>query len=347
MATRISIKTFFELNKEISFIDVRTPSEFKQGHIPGAINIPIFSDSERVEIGTAYKHNGKISATLIGLEKVGPKMRILAEQAIKYAKDGKLLVHCWRGGMRSESMAWLFEKAGVECFVLNGGYKAYRRYAKNQLSRKSKMIILSGSTGSGKTDILKALQSQGEQIIDLEGLAHHKGSAFGSIGEPEQVSTEQFENNLYHEYAQLELNKPIWVEDESRSIGKNFIPEEFYVQMRNAQVLKISLPKEVRVKRLVEEYTHTDKEVLIFHLNRIKKRLGPNQTKLSIEAVEKNDMTTAVDLTLSFYDKAYEYGLSKRNIQSVFYLDLKKDHPLENAQKILEFAQQKIYNSLI
>jgi len=336
LAKKITTKYFLEQGKCTPIIDVRSPGEFAQGHIPGAINLPLFSDEERAEVGTAYKKIGKQKATLIGLGKIGARMESVAEEALKLAVDNRLLVHCWRGGMRSESMAWLFEQVGIECQLLRGGYKAYRRFAKNQLSKKANIIILSGSTGSGKTDILKELNKLGEQIIDLEGIAHHKGSAFGAIGEPKQNSTEQFENNLYLAFSELDLKKTIWVEDESKPIGRNFIPDEFFNQMRKAPVLKVNIPKKERVKRLVKEYTFADKDILIYHLNRIKKRLGPMETQQAIDAVKEGEMAVAVDISLTFYDKAYSYGLAKRNVKSIVELDLKTDAPQENARRIIE-----------
>ena len=337
---KISAKAFLQKGKEIPIVDVRSPGEFKKAHIPGAINIPLFDDEERAIVGTIYKQKSKEKAILKGLEIVGPKMQYLAKKAKKAAKNQQLLVHCWRGGMRSAHMAWLFQIVGVKCTLLEGGYKAYRQFIKQELAQKLKIIILSGSTGSGKTDILHHLQELGEQILDLEGIAHHKGSAFGSIGEKPQYSTEQFENNLYQAFAKLDLSKRVWIEDESKSIGKNFIPDELFLQMRSAPVIKINLPKEERIKRLVKEYTNVDKDILIYHLNRIQKRLGPNETKKAIASVENGDMTYAVDLSLTYYDKAYNYGLSKRNPSQIFELDLEKDQK-GNAQLILDFFLTK------
>lgn len=337
MAKKITTKPFLEMGMNIPIVDVRSPGEFEQAHIPGAINIPLFTNEERAEVGTAYKKRGQKEAMLIGLDKIGPRMRETAEKALEIAVDGKILLHCWRGGMRSESMAWLFERVGIDCFLLRGGYKSYRSYIKAQLSQKSNIVILSGSTGSGKTDVLKAMQKTGTQIIDLEGIAHHKGSAFGAIGELAQNSTEQFENDLYQAFSKLDKTQTIWVEDESKAIGNNFIPDEFFKQMRKAPVVKMNLPKEERVNRLVKEYTYADKELLIYHLNRIKKRLGPNETKLAIEAVGEGEMATAVDLSLTFYDKAYDHGLSKRNIKTISELDLEVDDPVENARRLLDF----------
>ncbi len=340
MATRISAKTFLEQSRGQTIVDVRSPGEFEKGHVPGAINIPLFSDEERAKVGTLYKQKGQLEALLLGLELVGVKMRSFAKEGLEKTTDNTLFVYCWRGGQRSNSMAWLFEKTGVQTYVLEGGYKAYRSYFKNQLTRAKNLFVLSGNTGSGKTDVLKEMINLGEQVIDLEGLAHHKGSAFGAIGQKEQLSTEQFENNLYEELRDMDFSKRIWVEDESKSIGRNFIPDEFFRLMRSAPVIKINIPKEERIVRLIEEYTHVSPDILIFHLNRIQKRLGSLETQNAIEAVQNNDMKKAIDIALTFYDKAYNYGLSKRDPSKIYNLDLEKDIPKENAKAVLELISQ-------
>src|SRR5512145_3233013 len=178
---RTDIKDFLELAGTIPVVDVRSPSEFKHGHIPGAINIPLFDDKEREIVGTEYSKEGRARAILTGLQLSGPSMHTRLDQALKIAKNRKLLVHCWRGGMRSEAMAWLFSLGNIDTEVLEGGYKAYRRFVLETLSSPRKLIILGGLTGSGKTDILKYLSEAGRQVIDLERLANHKGSAFGSL----------------------------------------------------------------------------------------------------------------------------------------------------------------------
>ena len=334
----IKPKEFLKKGIDIPIIDVRSPAEYAQAHIPGAVNLPLFNNEERATVGTIYKQKNKDKAILEGLKIVGPKMAGFVIKAKKISKNNKILIHCWRGGMRSGSMAWLFQTTGLNVEILDGGYKAYRQFIKKEFANNANILILSGSTGSGKTDILKELQKLGEQVIDLEGIAHHKGSAFGAIGEKKQNSTEQFENNLYKAWAKLDLKKRIWVEDESKAIGLNHIPEEIFFQMRNSPVVKINVPKEVRIKRLVKEYTNTDKEILIYHLNRIKKRLGPNETKLAIESVRNGDMTYAVDLSLTYYDKAYNYGLLKRELETISELNLNEDNPIESAKKLLLFV---------
>jgi len=337
MSTIIEIETFFELAEYTPVIDVRSPKEFLHAHIPGAFNLPIFSDEEREKVGICYKEKGKEPAILLGLEIVGPKMADLAKAAKKLAVNNKLLVHCWRGGMRSSSMAWLFNTIGIETFTLNGGYKTYRRYIKSYFAKTFKLVVLGGMTGSGKTEILKEISKLNTQVIDLEGLANHKGSAFGALGQLEQPTTEQFENNLYAELVQLDTEKPIWVEDESQTIGKIWIPEEFFNQMRNCVVIRINVPKNKRIKWLVEGYGGFDPELLRDSIQRIKKRIGGLNFNLAIDALEKNELENLVDIVLSYYDKTYQYGLSNRKQENLHVLDLEDVKHKENAIRIFEF----------
>ncbi len=194
---RIDISEFLDLRKTIPLIDVRSEKEFTQAHIPEALNIPIFNNEIREKVGISYKKNGRRAATLLGLKLIGNKFADFAQKAIKYSKSNKVLVYCWRGGMRSSSMAWLFDLVGLDVYLLEGGYKSYRRLAQEQFAKQCDYMIVGGMTGSGKTKILKELQAQNEQVVDLEGLANHKGSAFGMLGEAAQPTTEQFENNLF------------------------------------------------------------------------------------------------------------------------------------------------------
>lgn len=188
-------------------IDVRSESEFAQGHIPGAINIPLFNDVERARVGTLYKQVSPEAAMKEGLIIAGQKMVDLAEAGKKASRrtSKKLLIHCWRGGKRSEAIEWLFRFTGLEVYRLTGGYKSFRQEAEAFFQKNSfRLNVLGGYTGAGKTEMLKALYHQGAQIIDLEGLANHKGSAFGGIGEAEQPSTEQFQNELYFQFLSLD-----------------------------------------------------------------------------------------------------------------------------------------------
>ncbi len=340
MAKYLPIDEFLALSGTLPVVDVRSPAEFAQGHIPGTVNIPLFDNDERKQVGIRYKLGGKENAVLLGLEIVGPKLAQFAKEARKHSKNKKIMVHCWRGGMRSASMAWLFETAGIETYILEGGYKAYRRYIRQQFSKPAKLIILGGYTGSGKTDILKQLERHGEQFLDIEALAHHKGSVFGPLGQQEQPTNEQFENNLAKKWNNLDFSKHVWIEDESRQLGKVGIPDPLFSQIRSAKVVKITIPKNERVKRLVKEYGDFDKNLLLKQLLKIKERLGGQRLKEAVSALENNDMSTVASLTLQYYDKAYEHGIGKRDPNTVFELNLAEDNPGKNAETILEFVEQ-------
>ncbi|MEN8123045.1 MAG: tRNA 2-selenouridine(34) synthase MnmH [Bacteroidota bacterium] len=338
MTQQFEIKVFLEQAEQIPVIDVRTPAEYKHAHIPGSFNIPLFTDEERAQVGTTYKKKGKEQAVMLGLDLVGSKLSDFVKQAKKIAVDKNLLIHCWRGGMRSSSMAWLFNTAGLKTKTLSGGYKAYRRHIKSSFAKDYKLIVLGGMTGSGKTEILQAMANQGEQIIDLEKLAHHKGSSFGSLGQLKQDSTEQFENNLFEDWKKLDINKTVWIEDESQAIGSVRVPEEIYTRIRISPVVKINLPKSERIEWLVKDYGDFDEEKLKAAVLRIERRLGGLRTKEAIKAIELRKFHKVADITLEYYDKAYNYGLSTRNNQSILEINLNKIDPDKNAKDIIQHS---------
>lgn len=342
MATTLPIEKFLPLTDSFPLVDVRAPAEFARGHIPGAVNIPLFDDDERALVGIGYKQGGKENAVQLGLEIVGPKLAGFVKQAKKIAPKRKILVHCWRGGMRSGSMAWLFETAGMTTFTLKGGYKAYRRYIREQFSRSVKMLVLGGFTGSGKTDILKVLENTGKQFLDIEGIAHHKGSVFGPLGQDPQPSNEQFENNLADAWRKFDFTRKIWTEDESRQLGKCVLPDPLFSQLRRAPLIKIIVPKPEREKRLVKEYGGFKKEELEEQLAKIRERLGGQYLKEALKELENGDLQTVAGLTLRYYDKAYAHGASQRPQKNVFELELEKDAPEENARMILEFVEKEV-----
>lgn len=338
MSKEISIKEFLSSRTNTPIVDVRSPKEYQLAHIPGAINIPLFNDAERAMVGTTYKHEGREKAITQGLELVGPKMaefvaegkRILQEHQAAY-----ITMHCWRGGMRSKSMATLFNFAGIPTLTITGGYKVYRNAVQQSFANPLHLIVLGGKTGSAKTAILQALQQQGEQIIDLEKLANHKGSAFGQLGEDPQPSSEYFENLLFEKIQQLDSTKRIWIEDESHLIGKVFIPETFWEQMRNAQVIYCDFPIEERINYLVTTYGNFDHEGVIESVKRITKKLGGQHAKAALEAYEAGDLKKATEIVLVYYDKTYNFGLSKRNPAQVKQMDMQKIEPWENAKVLI------------
>lgn len=334
----ITIEDFLIKAANLPVLDVRAPKEFALGHIPQAHSFPIFDDSQRALIGTAYKQQGHDPAVLMGLDLFGPKMSAFVQEAAKLASQKELLVHCWRGGMRSGAMAWLLGFSGFKVYMLKGGYKAYRHLIQEQFLKPRPLLVLSGLTGSGKTDLLPYLQLAGQQIIDMEGIAHHKGSAFGAIGLPAQPSTEHFENLLGTELLKLNENQPLWVEDEDITIGRIVLPKPFFDQMQQSATIVLQVPKRERVKKLAEEYGKTDKALLEAAILKIKKRLGGLATKDALEAIANDDMEKMVELALMHYDKAYTFALAKK--QHILTLELHTIDAEENAQQVLAFAKQ-------
>ena len=203
---KAGVTTFLETENPV--LDVRSPSEFRKGHIPGALSLPLFSDEERAEVGTLYKQSSRQEAIKKGLEIVGPKMRGFIE-ACEAIGGSTFNLYCWRGGMRSDSMAWLLERYGFEVSLLEGGYKAYRNAMMQDFAIPLHLKMLTGFTGSGKTDVLQAMQELGVQIIDLEGLAQHQGSSFGNQLTTGQPTTEMFQNQLHAALSALDRQKEI------------------------------------------------------------------------------------------------------------------------------------------
>ena len=338
---KTGIISFLELAGDIPVVDVRSPSEFRAGHIPGAHNIPLFDDAERAEVGTRYKKEGSLNAILEGIRLSGPVKHLKLGEALRVAgEDKRLLVHCWRGGMRSEAMAWLFSLGGIETHVLEGGYKAYRRHVLEALAANREMIILGGLTGSGKTHILKHIQGKGNQVIDLEGLANHKGSAFGSLGQPAQPSSEHFSNLLFEQLSLSDPEKPVWLEDESRNIGMVFMPEEFYLKMQGSPAIILVMDIDTRLPRLMEEYSCYPPELLLRSFMKISKRLGGERTREAVDAVNSGNFATAIAITLLYYDKAYRYSLTRKPQELLHYVNTDTDDVEINAGRILEAASR-------
>ncbi len=320
--------------------DVRSPGEHTEGRLPGAISLPLFDDAERAEVGTLYKRTGPDAALLRGLDIAGRKMRWLVEQARRSAGNRKeVIVHCWRGGQRSASVAWLLERAGFKVHQLTGGYKAARKYIRTYLANSPhELRVLSGPTGSGKTAILLAMRSLGANIVDLEGLANHKGSSFGAIGQAPQPSTEQFENLLYEALREIPPAATVWLEDESRMIGCVYQPDEFYDRLIAAPVIPIQQPTEWRVDRLVTDYGTAPPRELREAFTRIRKRLGGQHLNTALEALDRGDLATAARVALVYYDKAYAHYADRRGAGTPKGVDLPSADPTEAASYLLATA---------
>lgn len=313
---KIQISDLISTHWQLPIFDVRSPGEYAHAHIPGAYSLPLFTNEERAVIGTTYKIQGKQRAIKFGLDYFGHRMRKMVEEVETVLKkaayhDNKIIVHCWRGGMRSSAVAWLLDFYGFEVMLIEGGYKSFRSWVLQQFKQPYNVSIVGGYTGSGKTLILEALKQHQQSVIDLEQLALHKGSAFGGIGMPEQPTQEMFENELA---LQLFDHKDhhFWLEDESQRIGRLNIPAEFWNQNRSAPVYFMDIPFEARLEHILEQYGKLPQENLINAVVRIQKKFGPNESKISIYHLLEGNTKEAFRLLLTYYDKQYRKSLYHR-----------------------------------
>ncbi len=337
----IAFDAFLQARPHAVLLDVRAPAEYAAGHIPGAISFPLFTDAERAEIGTLYKQENPQSAFLRGLELVGPKMAGFVTEAQRLSHGKPILLYCWRGGQRSESMAWLLQQAGLSVNRLEGGYKNWRQQLLQQLAQAWKLIVVGGYTGSGKTELLHQLQRNGEQVLDLEALAGHKGSSFGWLGSA-QPTTEHFGNLLLDQLISFNPQQPVWVEDEGRMIGIVNIADEFYHQLREAPLLVMQRPIDNRLNRLVAEYGQFSNEELEEAFGRIRKKLGGQHVQAAIEALRADNRYEAARIALSYYDKAYQTDLSTRKTALTLEFDAGHESAEQLATHLPTWVKQQL-----
>lgn len=317
---KTDISDFVKLSRQIPVLDVRSPGEYLHAHLPGAFSFPIFSNEERKEIGTAYKQVSRETAIKIGLEHFGKKLTAFVEQAdailSQTGSASKTVgVHCWRGGMRSSAMAWLLDLYGYKVYLLSGGYKAYRNWALMTFEKSYRLHIVSGYTGSNKTGTLQALKEKNQAVIDLEGLAKHRGSAFGHIGLAPQPSQEQFENDLAMELFLIHSHDPqagVWIEDESQRIGLVNVPPAFFKQMREQEILFLDIPYEHRLNFLASTYGVFEKQDLLNGIMRISKKLGGPEYREATELLEAGQVHSCFRILLNYYDRLYLKSSQKR-----------------------------------
>lgn len=317
----LDIQSFLHKKERCPVFDVRSPAEFARGHIPGAMNLPLFSNEERSQVGTLYVQRGSDEAMMKGLEIIGPKMKQLVEQAVSMAPGKEVHLYCWRGGMRSNSMAWLFNTAGLKAFTLEGGYKAYRRFLHGYFEKPLNLIVIGGMTGSGKTRVLEEIARKGEQVIHLEALASHKGSVFGHLGMEVQPTTEQFENDLFTQLNAFDPGQPIFIEDESLAIGRIFLPTALYHQMSSAVFIRLDVPQEMRISLLMEDYAGGDRIPILESISRIERRLGGNNTAVAMEHVKEGRMKEAITIVLQYYDKVYQRSMETHRRKENLVID--------------------------
>lgn len=341
MAVRnLTVEEFLCLSATHPVLDVRSPSEYAHAHIPGAVSFPLFNDTERAEIGTAYKRRSRNEAIKIGLASFGPRMKEMVEAAEKIAvkTSGEILVHCWRGGMRSGAVSWLLDLYGFKVCLLKGGYKAYRARVLASFEEQYRLKIVGGNTGSGKTLTLHELKKKGFPILDLEGIACHKGSAFGGLPGVVQPGQEQFENNLHHELLQLDSiaeSESIFVEDESQRIGSVNLPASLYQKIRNGKQFYLEIPFEERLNFILQDYENIKVPELVAAIMRIKKRLGPLETKTAINFLLEDQKKDCFKILLEYYDKQYNKSMLERNLP-LHKIPTNAVQPASNAAKIIQ-----------
>ena len=339
MIERIDVEAFLEKMKTFLILDVRSPWEFEQGHIPGSYNIPLFSDQEREEIGMLYHHQGRQAAIIRGLDLCLPKAGRYIPLLQKISSSEDLLLYCWRGGMRSAMMAEVFSAGGYKAGILTGGYKSFRRHTRERLSDPARIIVLGGHTGSRKTRLLDELKKAGEQVIDLEELACHRGSVFGAFGQAPQPTNEQFENNLYSRWQELDLTRPVWLEDESRMIGNVTIPDPVIEKISKGRMVLIEVPHTIRIEHLVKEYSRFDRKELAAAIRKLRLRMGGTETARALRELEQLRFDAVAEILLSYYDKAYTFALERRKDQQIHKITLKGTDPVADAKKILRFSR--------
>lgn len=341
-----TIEEFLQEQREKNWLllDVRSQSEFSQGHIPGAVNLPLLNDEHRRIVGTTYKQKGREEAVQAGFDLVGPSFGDFVRQVKSLSKSKTIYLYCWRGGMRSGIMSWILNMAGFQVHVLKGGYKTFRNWALVQFSKPRKTIVLGGATGSGKTELLNWLKRNGQQVIDLEGLANHKGSSFGALGQASQPTYEQFENYLALQWKYADPDAVLWLENESHAIGRVKIPDALFDIILTSPLIEVKVPKEIRAVRILKEYGHFPPVALAECTARLQKRLGGLRTQQALAALEEKNFDVWVDILLDYYDKTYAHGNEDRKNAVIRNIALLPDESHEEFAKRISVMSTEILN---
>ena len=349
MPESVTIENFLNIfeDEKLLLLDARSEKEFDHAHIPGAVNIPLLNNDHRHLVGIEYKNKGREAAVALGFKLVGPLFYEFIEKVNGLTDKKEVMVYCWRGGMRSSILSWVLSMAGFKVILLKGGYKSFRNLILDQLKIEKKIIILGGHTGSGKTDILKTMGNRGEQIIDLEGMANHRGSAFGQLGLPPQPTNEFYENLLGCEWRKLDSKKRVWLEAESHSIGQVKIPDDIFIQLQNAPLMEVCCSREFRKERILAEYGEFSKSELAECTTKLRKRLGQLRLTEALFALEQDRMGDWLEVLIDYYDKTYSHSLKERNSSQRISVKVNDDESIDEIAKRLINESSKVNKNLI
>lgn len=303
-------------------VDARSPAEFAEGSVPGAINVPLFDDAERAEVGTIYKQQGKTVARKLGVKLVGPKIPALID-AVETALEGRrppVVVFCWRGGLRSHSLTTFLNLAGIPARQLQGGHKAFRRRVVDFLAQGAwgRLLVMRGLTGVGKTRLLLQLAEEGYPVLDLEGLANHRGSAFGALGLPPQPTQKRFEALLWDHLRKIPLDGYALAEGESKHIGKLVLPPRVYEALQRETTLWLNASLEHRVQVTLQDYPALDtlKAAFIPPIRALRPRLGTAAVERLLGLLEAGCWEDLVrELMVLYYDPLYNHTKSERRVE--------------------------------
>ncbi|MGM0472022.1 MAG: tRNA 2-selenouridine(34) synthase MnmH [Bacillota bacterium] len=334
----------------VVYIDVRTEKEYEEATIPGAVNVPVFNHQERAKIGTVYTQESPYQARLLGMDLISPKLPRLTREIKAISQDYKyVILFCARGGLRSQSLGVISELLGMKLYKLEGGYKAYRNFILDQLAEydlDSKLLVIHGHTGVGKTELLTRLEQKGIPTIDLEGLANHRGSAFGSIGLGEPTNQKYFDSLLWERLEELNGSKLIAIEAESKRIGMSVLPDFMVAAMQNGIQILVESSVECRVIRIYEEYatdyTKSPDEFIsrwLESLAAIKKylvrKIGKESYQELVNLSKSGELKRVIRTLLTeYYDPMYNHSLKQHDD---FVLQINSDDMSEITEQVISY----------
>ncbi|MFD3157812.1 tRNA 2-selenouridine(34) synthase MnmH [Haloimpatiens sp. FM7330] len=335
-----------DLDGKYVLVDLRSPKEHEEYTIPGSVNVPILDNKEREEVGTVYVNESVKKAKRMGVEAVSNKLPQIYDKILELEKQyGKIVFFCARGGLRSSVLTMLMMSLGVKACKLKGGYKGYRAFINSELPKvneKVNYIVVHGNTGLGKTRILKKLEKEGFEVLDLEGYANHRGSLLGSVGIGKCNSQKQFESSVYEKLKNLKSNY-VFVEGESKRIGRILIPDSIYNNMKSGKHILIRGDIDYRAKIIVEEYTKCEncQEQIIESLYKLERYVNHDRIEKYVEMV-KNQMFSEVakELMIKYYDPMYKNGEKKYE----YDLTLNIDNINEACDSIIKWSEKNSIN---